>query len=152
MSTHSNIFACKILWTERSLAVYIPWGGKQLNTTERTHTHTHTHKHTMCKVPGSQMVKNLPTLQETPGFCPWFRKIPWRRKWQPTPVYLPREFYGQRSLAGYSPWGCKQSDTTNTSLHFRHSDKSPPFPSTSSLINNMKARVWKKWSFKWLGF
>jgi len=49
------------------------------------------------------MVKNLPTLQETPGFCPWFRKIPWRREWQPTPVYLPREFYGQRSLAGYNP-------------------------------------------------
>ena len=40
---------------------------------------------------------------------------PWRRKWQPTPVFLPREFHGQRSLAGYnpySPWGGKESDTT----------------------------------------
>ena len=36
----------------------------------------------------------------------------WRRKWQPTPVSLPGESHGQRSLAGYSPWGCKESDTT----------------------------------------
>ena len=40
-----------------------------------------------------------------PGFDPWIRKIPWRRKWQPTPVFLPGESHGQRSLAGYSPWG-----------------------------------------------
>ena len=39
-------------------------------------------------------------------------KIPWRRKWQPTPVFLPGEFHGQRSLAGYSPWGHKELDTT----------------------------------------
>ena len=39
------------------------------------------------------------------GFNPWVRKMPWRRKWQPTPVSLPEEFHGQRSLAGYSPWG-----------------------------------------------
>ena len=37
--------------------------------------------------------------------------IPWRRAWQPTPVFLPEEPYGQRSLAGYSPWGLKESDT-----------------------------------------
>ena len=37
----------------------------------------------------------------------WVRKIPWRRKRQPTPVVLPGESHGQRSLAGYSPWGCK---------------------------------------------
>ena len=36
----------------------------------------------------------------------------WRRKWQPTPVFLPGEFHGQKSLAGYSPWGCKELDTT----------------------------------------
>ena len=39
-------------------------------------------------------------------------KIPWRRAWQPTPVFLPGEFHGQRSLAGYSPWGHKESDMT----------------------------------------
>ena len=47
-----------------------------------------------------------------PGFDPWVRKIPWRRKWQPTPVLLPGEFHGQKSLVGYSPWGRKESDMT----------------------------------------
>ena len=47
-----------------------------------------------------------------PRFDPWVRKIPWRRKWQPTPVFLPGESHGQRILAGYSPWGQKESDTT----------------------------------------
>ena len=42
-----------------------------------------------------------------PGFSPWVGKIPWIREWQPTAVFLPREFHGQRSLAGYSPWGCR---------------------------------------------
>ena len=37
-----------------------------------------------------------------PGFDPWVGKIPWRRKWQPTPVFFPGEFHGQRSLAGYN--------------------------------------------------
>ena len=44
-------------------------------------------------------------------FQPWVGKIPWRRKWQPTPLFLPGEFHGQRSLAGYNPWGHKESDT-----------------------------------------
>ena len=41
------------------------------------------------------------------GFDPWVRKIPWRRKWQPTPVFLPGKSHGQRSLVGYSSWGAK---------------------------------------------
>ena len=45
-------------------------------------------------------------------FDPWVGKIPWRRKWQPTPVVLSGESHGRRSLAGYSPWGHKESDTT----------------------------------------
>ena len=45
-------------------------------------------------------------------FDPWVGKIPWRRKWQPTPVFLPGKFHGQRSLAGYSPWDHRESDTT----------------------------------------
>ena len=47
-----------------------------------------------------------------PVFDPWVRKIPWRRKWQPTPVLLPRKFHGWRTLVGYSPWGHKESDMT----------------------------------------
>ena len=48
------------------------------------------------------------------------RKIPWRRKWQPSPVFLPGKFHGQRSLVDYSPWGCKESDMsecTHTHTH-----------------------------------
>ena len=44
------------------------------------------------------------------GFDPWVGKIPWRRSWQPTPVFMPEESHGQRSLAGCSPWGRKESD------------------------------------------
>ena len=46
------------------------------------------------------------------GFDPWVGKIPWRRKWPLTPVFLPGKFHGQRSLVGYSPWSRKELDTT----------------------------------------
>ena len=46
------------------------------------------------------------------GFNPWVGKIPWRRAWQPTPIFLPGESHGQGSLPGYSQWGRKESDTT----------------------------------------
>ena len=52
-----------------------------------------------------------------PGFNPWVGKIPWRRKWQPTLVFLPGKSHGWRSLVGYRTWGCKESDTTER-LHF----------------------------------
>ena len=45
-------------------------------------------------------------------FDPWIKRIPWRKKWQPTPIFLPEKLHGQRSLAGYSPWCCKESSTT----------------------------------------
>ena len=60
----------------------------------------------------AQTVKRLPAMQES-GFDPCVGKIPRRRKWQPTPVLLPGKFHGQRSLVGYSSWGCKESDTTS---------------------------------------
>ena len=47
-----------------------------------------------------------------PGFYLLVRKIPWRREWLLIPVFLPGEFHGQRSLVNYSPWGHKESDTT----------------------------------------
>ena len=46
------------------------------------------------------------------GSIPWVGRILWKRKWQSTPVFLPGESHGQRSLTGYSPWGCKESDMT----------------------------------------
>ena len=58
-----------------------------------------------------QTIKNLPAMQETqvPSLV---ERIPWRREWQPTPIFLPGEFHGERSLGGYSPWGLRESDTT----------------------------------------
>ena len=54
-----------------------------------------------------------------PEFDPWVGKIPWKREWQSTPVCLPEESHGQRSLLRYSPWGYKESDTTERlTLHF----------------------------------
>ena len=55
-------------------------------------------------------------------FNPWVWRIPWGRKWKPTPVFLPGKFHRQRSLVDYSPWDCKESDTTeclcaNTHTH-----------------------------------
>ena len=47
------------------------------------------------------------------GLDSWVRKIPWTRKWQSTPVFLPGEFHEQRSVGGYSPWGLKESDLTD---------------------------------------
>ena len=52
-----------------------------------------------------------------PGFDSWVGKIPQRRKWQSTPALLPGKSHGRRSLIGYSPWGCNESDTTEL-LHF----------------------------------
>ena len=60
----------------------------------------------------AQMVKNPPAKQET-----WVQR---RRKWQPTPVFLPREFHGQRCLVDYSAWGHKELDMTER-LSFTHS-------------------------------
>ena len=56
---------------------------------------------------------------ERHGFDPWVRKVSWRRAWQLTPVFLPEESHGQGSLADYSPWGCKESDTTEVTEHAR---------------------------------
>ena len=57
------------------------------------------------------MVKNLPVVQGS-QFSLWVGKIPWRRKWLSTPVFLPGEFHGQRNLAGYRPWGHTELDMT----------------------------------------
>ena len=65
----------------------------------------------MCDSLVAQMVKNLPAMQET-----WVQslvgKFPWRRKWQPTLIFLPGKSHEQKSLEGYNPWGHKESDTT----------------------------------------
>ena len=67
----------------------------------------------------AQVVKNLPAMQET-----WVRSLVWedpleRKEWQPTPVFLPGESHGQRSLVGLSPQGCRESDMTEWLTHTR---------------------------------
>ena len=68
---------------------------------------------------GGAVIKNV-SANEGNTFDPWVRKSPWNRKWQPTPVLLLGKFHGQRSLAGYSPWGHKELDITE------HAHNVPP--------------------------
>ena len=93
---------------------------------------------------GGAVIKNLPANSRRRKRCefdPWVGKIPWRRAWQPTPVLLPGESHGQRSLVGYSPWIAKsqtwlsdwaQAKTTHSlissmsSLNSCLSNESPP--------------------------
>ena len=55
------------------------------------------------------------------GFSPWVEKLPWRRKWQPVLVFLPGKSHGQRSLAGYSPWGHRVGHDLATKWQQKHS-------------------------------
>ena len=66
----------------------------------------------MVKNPPSQVVRGKESTCQCRRceFDPWVRKIPWRRRWQPTPVFLPGESHGQRSLVCYSLWDHKESD------------------------------------------
>ena len=61
--------------------------------------------------PGGSSGKESTCQSRRGGFDPWIRKIPWRRKWQPAPVFLPVKTHRQGSLVGYSPWSCKELDT-----------------------------------------
>ena len=67
----------------------------------------------------AQIVKNLSAMQEM-GVRSLGQEDPRRREWQPTPVFLPGESRGQRSLVGYSALGCKESDTTEQLTHTIH--------------------------------
>ena len=83
------------------------------------------------------------------GFDHWVRKIPWRRKWQPTPVFLPRESHRQRSLVCYSPWGGKGSGTTERlHLHFHCNflKEDRPLPLSKCLIEFSCEAIWS-WAF-----
>ena len=87
----------------------------------------------------AQMVKNLP-----PTFDPCVRKIPCRREWQPTPLFLSAESRGQRTLAGYSPWGHKESDRAERvtlSLSHMALNSIQMSPSASALPSSMGVSV-----------
>ena len=74
----------------------------------RNWTHTSCIAGRLCTIWATSQLRR----HQRSGLDPWVRKIPWRRKWQPTPVFLPGKYHGQRSLMGYSPWGCKEWDRT----------------------------------------
>ena len=61
---------------------------------------------------GKESACNAGDLGSIPGFHSWIGKIPCRREWLPTPVFLPGEFHERKSLVGYSPWDRRESDTT----------------------------------------
>ena len=86
----------------------------------------------------AQTVKRLPAMQE-PRLDPRVRKIPWRRKWQPTPVLLLRKFHGWRNLVGYSPWGRKELDMTER-LHFHFHLGSLGDSLVPQLVRNLPAK------------
>ena len=85
-------------------------------------------------ISSGSVVKNPPPKQETQVRSlhqedPCIKKIPWRRKWQPSPIFLTGEVYGQRSLVGYSSWSCKESDMTKR--------MSPQFPDITKYSVNI---------------
>ena len=71
--------------------------------------------------------------QKSHGFNSWVRKIPWRRKWQPTPVFFPGKSHGQRSLESYCLWGCKKLDMTE----HHHQLQIPNWKKYHTLNSNM---------------
>ena len=82
-----------------------------------THPHPHTHTHSF---PGGSVVENLPANTRD-GFTPWVGKIPWRREWQPTLIFLPGKSHGQRSLGVTESWtwlGTHVRIYTGNTLHF----------------------------------
>ena len=69
------------------------------------------------------MIKHLPTMRGRPRFNPWVGKTLWRRKWQPTPIFLYEKSHEQRSLADYSSWNQKQLDLKERLNNNRHGNK-----------------------------
>ena len=91
----------------RSLAGYSPWGCKESDRTEWLSLYIY------MGFPRWLSGKESTCQCRRCRFHPWVGKIPWKRKWQPTSVFLPGESQGHRNLVGYSPWTAKRWDTTN---------------------------------------
>ena len=96
---------------QRSLAEHSPWGHKESDTTESLSKHALYFRTSQVAV----VVKNPPASAgdfKRHRFYSWVGKIRWRRAWLPIPVFLPGGSHGQRRLVDYSPWGRRESDTT----------------------------------------
>ena len=105
-----------VYWSGEFHGLYSSWGAKSQTQLSDFHSLTQSWKWVSLE---AQVVKNLPATLETqgPGFNPWVGKIPWRREWQPTPVFLPGKSHGQRSLMDYNPWDHKNLDTIEHLTH-----------------------------------
>ena len=112
MATHSSIFAWRIPWTEEP-GVLQSTGSQRVGRDWATSLSLQSNKSAglLRWLSGKRICLRCRRCKRW-GLHPWVEKIPWRREWQPIPVFLPGESHGQRSLVGYSPWGHKESDTT----------------------------------------
>ena len=99
-SKHIELYISLVIL--KSVAFYTNSGGSKKEQEKGKYSNSTDHSWVSMVV---QMVKRH-------GFNPWVRKIPWRRKWLPTLLFLLGKFHGQKSLEGYSPWDHKESDTT----------------------------------------
>ena len=86
--------------------------------------------------PGVSAGRNPPTNARDTGSVPGLGRFPWRRKWQPAPVFLPGKFHGHRSLVGYSPWGCKELDTTEWLIHMHTGPSQAMEPKIRALVTS----------------
>ena len=102
MATHSSVLAWRIPGTRE------PGGLPSMG----SHRVRHNWSDLAAAAAGDSDGKESTYQCRKPGFYPWVRKIPWRREWQPTLLFLPGESHGQRSMVGYSPWGRKESYMT----------------------------------------
>ena len=102
----------------------------------------------MGELPCGSDSKSVCLQCQRPRFNTWVRKMPWRRKWQPNLVLLPGKFHGWRNLIGYSPWDCKESDTTSLSLSWKYKRfwiiKVTFFWNLSPRVRETKAKI-NKW-------
>ena len=119
MAIHSSILAWRIPWTEGSGGLQSTGSQSQtrLSNTSFTFLPFTTFSCRTSFYSPAQMVKRLPTMRT--HIQSLVGKIPWRGKWQPTPVLLPGKSHGWKSLVGYSPWGRKESDTTERPHFFK---------------------------------
>ena len=109
MATYSGILAWRIPWTEEP-------GGLQSTGSQRVRYDfsdlARMHVSPVAGFCGGFAGKESTCQYRRCRFDSWVRKIPWRRTWQPTSVFFPGKFHGQRRVASYSPCGRKESDTT----------------------------------------
>ena len=102
---------------QRSLEGYSPWGLKESDMTERLSAHIYIYTHICLGLPRWLSGKDSTCLYRRCRLDPWIRKIPWRRKWHPTPILLPGKSHGQRSLVGYSLWQLSRTGLRQHSTH-----------------------------------